>query len=70
MEFDTTFIDQEESWTSKTCSKCNRKNMQLKDSKIFNCVDCSCGYMVDRDVNGAKNILRKFMGWFPERKSN
>jgi IS605 OrfB family transposase len=69
VEFGTTFIDQEESWTSKTCSKCNTKNMKLKDSKTFHCVDSACFYTVDRDVNGAKNILRKFMGWFPERKS-
>jgi len=69
MEFGTTFIDQEESWTSKTCSNCNMKNMKLKDSKTFHCVDSACGYTVDRDVNGAKNILRKFMGWFPEKET-
>jgi len=68
MEYGTDFIDQEESWTSKTCSKCNTKNMKLKDSKTFHCVDSACGYTVDRDVNGAKNILRKFMGWFPDKK--
>jgi IS605 OrfB family transposase len=68
MEYGTDFIDQEESWTSKTCSKCNTKNMKLKDSKTFHCVDSACGYTVDRDVNGARNIMRKFMGWFPDKK--
>ena len=67
MEFGTTFIEQDESYTSKTCSNCDTENTNLKGNKTFNCVNSACGYSVNRDVNGAKNILRKFMGWFPEK---
>ncbi|MBA4493189.1 zinc ribbon domain-containing protein [Paenactinomyces guangxiensis] len=28
---------------------------------------CSCGYTADRDVNAARNILKKAKGYIPER---
>lgn len=46
-------------YTSQTCSKCWKKapiKQELKD-RIFICV--FCGLELDRDVNSAKNILRK-----------
>jgi IS605 OrfB family transposase len=49
------FVD--ESYTSKTCTQCGRLNQSLGSSKHFNCTDC--GLQIDRDVNGARNILIK-----------
>lgn len=47
----------DESYTSKTCGNCGQTNSKLKGSKIFNCGDC--GYVCDRDINAARNILLK-----------
>lgn len=42
-----------EAYTSKTCSYCGK----LQDIKSKNIFNCSCGTEVDRDYNGARNIL-------------
>ena len=55
-EYGTTFVEADESYTSKTCGKCGIINENLGSSKSFN---CSCGFTLDRDVNGARNILIK-----------
>lgn len=47
----------DESFTSKTCGKCGKLNNELGASKIFECP--SCGIVIDRDINGARNILIK-----------
>lgn len=44
-----------ESYTSKTCSQCGHINEKLGGSKVFKCTEC--GMKMDRDVNGARNIL-------------
>jgi putative transposase len=41
--------------TSKTCTKCGKINGELGKSKIFTCP--SCKISIDRDFNGARNIL-------------
>jgi len=41
--------------TSKTCTKCGKINEMLGKSKTFKCP--SCHIEIDRDVNGARNIL-------------
>lgn len=52
--------------TSKTCSVCNRVDRHLGASKRYKCT--GCGLDMDRDVNGAFNILRGALGeWTPER---
>jgi putative transposase len=43
--------------TSKCCSNCGNKKMDLGDNKIYNCEKCNKNY--DRDVNASKNILLK-----------
>jgi len=45
-----------EAYTSKTCGKCGKINRTLGGKKNF---VCDCGYEVDRDANGARNILLK-----------
>lgn len=49
------FVD--ESYTSKTCTCCGQLNNSLGSNKVFNCK--SCGLEIDRDINGARNILIK-----------
>lgn len=44
-----------EAYTSKTCTNCGWENENLKSSKVFNCKECKL--VVDRDINGARNIL-------------
>ncbi len=46
-----------EEYTSKTCSKCGHIHKKLGGSKRFTCP--SCGHRLDRDLNGAFNILLK-----------
>lgn len=48
-----------ESFTSKTCSKCGILNTELKSNKIFNCLNEDCNLCIDRDINGARNIFIK-----------
>lgn len=51
-------IEVEESWTSKTCSGCGKINNPGR-SKIYEC--SRCDLVIDRDINGARNILLKNM---------
>jgi putative transposase len=46
-----------ESYTSQTCGKCGNLNKQLGGQKIFNCLNCKV--KIDRDLNGARNIMLK-----------
>jgi len=46
-----------EMYTSKTCSYCGNIKEDLKGNKTYNCK--KCGNTIDRDINGAKNILMK-----------
>ena len=45
-----------ESYTSRTCTNCGHLNNKSTD-KTFRCE--SCRYEIDRDINGARNILIK-----------
>jgi putative transposase len=49
----------DEAYTSKTCGRCGELNTRLGGSKVFKCA--SCGAEFDRDVNGARNILLRYM---------
>jgi putative transposase len=46
-----------EEYTSKTCGRCGQQNEKLGKSKIFSCKKCAI--KMDRDHNGARNILIK-----------
>ena len=46
-----------EAYTSKTCSNCGLLNDKLKGNKRFKCSKCNLD--IDRDHNGARNILLK-----------
>ena len=55
----TNLIMVSEEYTSKTYGKCGKENKKLGKSKTFICGDGDCRYKIDRDVNGARNILIK-----------
>ena len=47
--------------TSKQCSKCGSMNTERPSQGVFICKDC--GYQINADVNGAKNILKRAQGY-------
>ena len=55
---DTRVHVQEESYTSKTCTRCGEINSKLGGNETFTCDRCQL--VIDRDVQGAMNILKKF----------
>jgi putative transposase len=57
---DKKFVLINEAYTSKTCSDCGniKHELTVKD-RIYNCDSCSL--IMDRDENGAKNILNKYL---------
>ena len=57
-EYSCVVIDCNESYTSKTCGCCGTEN-QIGGKEVWTCKHC--GYVHDRDINGARNILLKQM---------
>ena len=55
--FKTKIIIKSEAYTSKTCTNCGNINNNLGGKKIYNCEKCKL--IIDRDFNGARNILLK-----------
>ena len=47
----------DEGFTSKTCGLCGTINNHVGGAEIYRCVNPQCGVQIDRDVNGARNIL-------------
>lgn len=47
----------DESYTSKLCGNCGKLN-DVGSSKVYS---CNCGTVLDRDVNGARNILLQYL---------
>ncbi|MDR6224119.1 RNA-guided endonuclease InsQ/TnpB family protein [Desmospora profundinema] len=53
--------------TSQDCSQCGRIVKKDLNDRVHS---CRCGYRVDRDLNGARNILHRAIGFVPENKVN
>jgi len=49
-----------ESYTTKTCTLCGTLNHDIGSNKVFKCMDETCSNVIDRDLNGARNILLKY----------
>ena len=47
--------------TSKQCSRCGSMRTERPSQGVFICSDC--GYKINADVNGAKNILKRAVGY-------
>jgi putative transposase len=56
-EYGTNIVIVDESYTSKTCTNCGNLHKTLGSNKTYNCKKCNM--VIDRDVNGARNILLK-----------
>ncbi|KAL6040379.1 Transposase [Balamuthia mandrillaris] len=60
-EWGTRVYVRSEAWTSKTCTWCLRVTHEQKQhnrrERIFECKHRDCGIRLDRDINGARNIL-------------
>ena len=53
--------------TSKTCSKCGYEDkLNRRTQGLFKCR--SCGYEINADVNGARNIVAFFKGYIPSER--
>lgn len=49
----------DEAYTSKTCGRCGELHEKLGGNKTFRCPHC--GIKMDRDMNGARNILLRYL---------
>jgi putative transposase len=50
-----------EEYTTKTCGNCGQRK-EVGSDKVYTCLEC--GYTMDRDVHGARNILIKTCSTF------
>ena len=57
-------VDVEEHYTSQTCTKCGTKSKGY-NNREKKC--SSCGYKIDRDINGSRNILIKCLREYVDR---
>lgn len=48
-----------EEYTSKTCTACGVIKYNLGNAEIYSCDNQECGLVIDRDINGARNIFVK-----------
>ena len=49
----------EPAYSSQTCNSCQAIDKKSRDGEVFKCT--VCGHTDDADVNGAKNILQRFL---------
>jgi putative transposase len=54
-----TIVECDEAYTSKTCGQCGVIHQTLGGAKTFRCK--SCGYVADRDISAARNILLRYL---------
>lgn len=55
IEYDIELVIRPEYYTSKTCTKCGNIKHDLKNADTYICKNCNL--KIDRDTNGARNIL-------------
>jgi len=54
-------IECDEAYTSKTCGRCGQLHHKLGGNKTMRCPHPGCGYVADRDISAARNILLRFL---------
>lgn len=54
-----TVIEVDEPYTSQTCGRCG--SLYKTGDKIYRCRNTACGYVADRDFNGARCILLRYL---------
>lgn len=54
-EYSCEIVEVDESYTSRTCTACG-KQQKIGSKSVLK---CSCGLVIDRDINGARNIFLK-----------
>jgi putative transposase len=55
-EYGSELIEVTEEYTSKTCTNCGTQSNTYSKERIKK---CKCNYEINRDVNGARNIMIK-----------
>jgi putative transposase len=54
-EYDIELVIRPEYYTSKTCGSCGNIKRDLKNADVYVCIKCNL--RLDRDTNGARNIM-------------
>lgn len=49
----------DEQYTSQTCGVCG--HLHKTSDKVYKCTRSGCGFVADRDINGARNILLRYL---------
>jgi len=55
-KYRTNVYEIDESFTSQACTKCGNLSKEYDNKRVK---QCKCGYKIDRDMNGSRNILLK-----------
>ncbi len=55
-EYGSELYDVTEEYTSKTCTCCGIQSQNYDKNRVK---QCKCGFKIDRDINGARNIMIK-----------
>lgn len=55
-EYGSELVEVTEEYTSKTCTCCGIQSQNYDKNRVK---QCSCGFKIDRDINGARNIMIK-----------
>ena len=58
----------EEPYTSKTCGSCGWVDHNLGGKPVFTCRQCP--FVCDRDVNGARNVLLRYLSLYVEAENS
>ena len=58
-EYQASYAENNERYTSQACGNCGKLKKDLGANKVYECD--SCGFIYDRDLNGARGIMIKYL---------
>ena len=64
IDFNSTVIDVNEAYTSKTCGDCG-KIKNIGTNEVYNCAICK--YVGDRDINASRNIYIRYLTYLNQK---